>query len=212
MYRSACLIIAFLSLLGSATSQNENDLWYFGNNAGLDFSLGYPVAVLDGALVTADNTATVSDPITGELLFYSNGVKVWNRNHDVMPNGHGLLGNWSGGTSAIAVKLPGNNQIYYLFTTDAFAWPNGLRYSIIDLELNNGLGDVTDQKNIVVQEISTEKVAITKHGNGVDYCIVTHPWNSDEYNGYRFNEQGLSQSPVISKIGLFHGGDSYNAM
>lgn len=212
MYRSAYLIFAFLSLLDSAISQNGNNLWYFGNNAGLDFSLGYPVAVLDGALVTADNTATVSDPITGELLFYSNGVEVWNRNHDVMPNGHGLLGNWSGGTSAIAVKLPGNNQIYYLFTTDAFAWPNGLRYSIIDLELDNGLGDVTNQKNIIVNKRSTEKVAITRHANEIDYWIVTHTWNSDEYHVYGLNEQGLSQYPIISKIGLLHGGDSYNAM
>jgi hypothetical protein len=212
MYKSLRLMLLFLCLQSIATSQNGYNKWYFGNNAGLDFSLGYPVALLNGSLVTADNSATVSDPQTGELLFYSNGVKVWDRNHNVMPNGNDLLGHWSGGTSAIGVKLPGNNQKYYLFTTDAFAWPNGLRYSVIDLEMNDGLGDVTNQKNILISNSSTEKIAIARHDNGKDYWIVTHPWNRDEYHVYLLTEQGLNPFPHISKIGLFHGGDSYNAM
>ncbi len=212
MFNSLWIMLLFLCLQVLAVSQNGYNNWYFGNNAGLDFSKGYPVALLNGSLVTADNSVTVSDPQTGELLFYSNGVKVWDRNHNVMPNGNDLLGHWSGGTSAIAVKLPGNNQKYYLFTTDAFAWPNGLRYSVIDLDMNDGLGDVTNQKNIVLIERSTEKIAITKHLNEKDYWIVTHPWNSDEYHVYLLTEQGLDPIPTISKIGIFHGGDSYNAM
>jgi hypothetical protein len=82
-------LILFLSI--NLYSQKESNIWYFGEFAGLDFSNGAPLALTDGQIDTAEGCATISDA-NGQLLFYTDGKKVWNKNHQVMPNGTGLMG------------------------------------------------------------------------------------------------------------------------
>ena len=118
--------------------QLESNNWYFGSNAGITFSSGAPVALTNGALTTTEGVATISDG-SGNLLFYTNGVTVWNRNHLTMTNGTGLFGDGSSTQSAIIVKQPGNTNIYYVFTSDNDAGPNGICYSIVDMNLSLGL-------------------------------------------------------------------------
>ena len=77
-----------------AFAQKETSVWYFGDNAGLDFKSGSPVALLDGALATREGCATICDN-NGGILFYTEGTKVWNKNHQIMDNGTGLLGDFS---------------------------------------------------------------------------------------------------------------------
>lgn len=195
-------------------SQKGNNIWYFGDHAGLDFNSGSPVALTNSAMFTYDNCTSVADPTTGSLLFYSNGVDVWNKNHSVMPNGSGLLGSTSGGNSAYAVRQPGSTSVYYLFTMDAFAGPNGLRYSIVDLSLQGGNGDVTSTKNVQLLNPSTEKITAVKHSNNLDVWIIAHPWNSNSFYAYLLSSTGLSTTPVISTIGSTHAGGTlgtYNA-
>lgn len=103
-------------------SQNENNIWYFGENAGLDFSSGSPVALTDVALNTNEGCATISDAC-GKLLFYTDGRTVWNRNHEIMVNGTGLLGAKSSTQSAYIIKKPGSKTNYYIFALkDAGEW------------------------------------------------------------------------------------------
>ena len=82
-------LVCFLSF-----SQNAANWWYFGQNAGLDFSSGSPVAVFNGQLKTSEGCATISDN-NGNLLFYTDGVTAYNNQHTAMPNGNGLMGNSS---------------------------------------------------------------------------------------------------------------------
>ena len=96
-------------------AQNEGNIWYFGENAGLDFNSGVPVVLTDGQLVTQEGCASIADN-NGDLLFYTDGMTVYNKQHTIMPNGYGLLGNNSSTQSAIIVKQPGSASIYYIFT------------------------------------------------------------------------------------------------
>ena len=77
-------------------SQKEHNVWYFGHNCGVTFNTpdGKPVALTDGQIDTWEGCSSICDE-SGNLLFYSNGVKAWNRNHQVMPNGDNLLGHGS---------------------------------------------------------------------------------------------------------------------
>src|SRR6185503_1429524 len=145
------LTIAYLP----ADSQQGNT-WYFGFNAGLNFNTNPPTALLDGQTRTDEGCSTVSDGL-GNLLFYTDGITVWNKNHQPMPNGTGLMGASSSTHSAVVVPKPGSTSIYFIFTSDENnAIPgsdgggsNGYRYSVLDMDLQSGLGDITS-KNILL--------------------------------------------------------------
>src|SRR5262245_26794541 len=109
---------------GQGFSQGYANWWYFGSNAGVTFQSGSPVAASGGQINTVEGTAAFSDA-SGNRLFYTEGVTVWNRNHIPMPNGNGLMGNASSTQSAVIVQKPGSTNIYYIFTVDAQAGVNG---------------------------------------------------------------------------------------
>src|SRR3970282_601325 len=162
-----------------AFSQQEASNWYFGNYAGIKFHPdGSVTALTDGKLSTNEGCASLSNA-NGDLLFYTDGTTVWNKNHQVMQNGSGLMGNWSSTQSATIVPKPGSTNLYYVFTLDYEINPNGFRYSIIDINLDGGLGGVTIEKNILIYTPSDEKISIVKHKNGNDFWVVTHGWNSN---------------------------------
>lgn len=207
------LLAGLLSVL-SFNAQNENKKWYFGQNAGLDFTSGSPTPMLGSAMNTIDNTATISDA-AGNVLFYTDGVTVWNSLHNVMANGTGLLGTQSAGQPATIVRHPGNPNLYYIFTCDVMAGSNGLRYSIVDMTLQSGLGAVTGTKNVLIYTPCTEKVIAVRHCNRRDYWLITHAWNSNEFKVYLIDVNGFSPVPVSSFTGSVHTGGSstnYNSM
>ena len=197
--RKLILIGFFLSMLVSH-AQGEANIWYFGQNAGIDFNSGTPVALTNGQLVTDEGCATISNA-SGQLLFYTDGITVYNKNHVVMMNGNGLMGHPSSTQSATIVPKPGSNNLYYIFTTDNEHDPNGFRYSIVDMNLDGGNGAVTSDKNILVYTPTIENLGITKHGNGQDYWIITHGWNSNSFIAYQLTVTGLNLTPVITNIG-----------
>jgi gliding motility-associated-like protein len=189
----------------SLFAQKEANYWYFGEKAGLDFSSGSPLAVSNGQLSTVEGCATVSDK-NGNLLFYTNGENVWNNKHQIMPNGTGLMGGYSSTQSAIVVPFPGNDSLYYIFTTAQEKNPYGLRYSIVNMKKDNGSGDVIT-KNVLLLDNVYEKVSAVKKVNCPEYWVVTKKWDSDEYYSYLITSSGIS-SPVISSTGNFTGGPS----
>ncbi len=191
-------------------AQGEANIWYFGQNAGLDFNSGSPVALTNGQLNTDEGCATLSTP-EGQLLFYTDGITVYNRNHNIMPNGFGLMGHPSSAQSATIVQKPGSTNLYYVFTTDNEHDPNGFRYSIIDLDQDGGFGAVTSEKNILVYTPTIENLGVTKHANGTDIWIVTHGWDSTNFNTYLLTDVGLSATPVVSSIGLPVTGNGFTA-
>ncbi|MDB4710318.1 gliding motility-associated C-terminal domain-containing protein [Flavobacteriales bacterium] len=189
-------------------AQDEGNIWYFGANAGIDFNSGVPVALTNGALNTTEGCASISDN-NGVLLFYTDGVTVWNSNHLVMPNGTGLDGGGSSCQSAIIVKKPGTNTIYFLFTADELSGSDGLRYSEVDMSLQSGLGDINSNKNIPVVTPICEKVTAIRHQNNIDYWIVTHLYNSNTFHSYLLTSAGLNAIPIASNIGTNITGNTY---
>lgn len=141
-------------------AQNEAAVWYFGQNAGIKFQQdGSVIPLGDGKLSTNEGCATISNS-NGDLLFYTDGRTVWDKDHVIMPNanytgGTGLLGDPSSTNSAIIVPKPGSSNIYYIFTLDephhenAAVYPNAFSGTYLDEDsgktpdsddgLNNGL-------------------------------------------------------------------------
>ena len=115
------------------------------------------MALSNGALNTREGCAAISDK-NGNLLFYTDGVTVYNKNHGVMLNGTGLKGHSSSTHSAIIVPKPANTAIYYILTADELAGVNGLQYTEVDMSLDGGLGGVTSNKNKLLLSQATEKI------------------------------------------------------
>ena len=187
-------------------SQKEANFWYFGFNAGLDFSDCNPIALEDGQLNTFEGCSTISSP-DGELRFYSDGTTVWDKNHNVMPGGIGLLGDSSSAQSALFVPNPEISNIYYLFVVGNSNNP-GFYYYTIDLSENGGLGSVIsgpiDLSN--GQAFNwTERVTAIQSDSSNEFWVISAS-QSNIYS-YGVSRSGVNSRPVISSIG---GADTAN--
>ena len=192
---SSILIFILSTLIVHA--QKENNIWYFGNQAGIDFNGSTPVALTNGNMNTIEGCASISDS-SGSLLFYTDGVTVYDRSHAVMSNGTGLTGFTSSTQSAIIVKKPGSSNIYYIFTLDMI-----YAYSEVDMTLNGGFGAITTNKNIILNSTApTEKQAATFHANGTDVWVVMFDVNT--FYAYLVSSSGVNMTPVITTIGQIH--------
>lgn len=205
----ACLLVC-ISL--GLSSQNETSKWYFGNAAAVDFISGSPVTLTNSVMYTGEGSASIAGP-AGNLLFYTNGSVVWNANHVAMPNGMGLFGSSISCQSAVIVRRPGSATIYYVFTmrnwTDS---GNGAHYSIVDMSLAGGLGDVTT-KNHLLYGNTRESLTAVCHANGVDAWIVIHDMYTSEFRSYLLTASGISALPVVSTVGaVFTGGNRYGSL
>lgn len=208
--KKSLLVIFLITMSIQLFAQKQTAFWYFGDLAGLDFNSGSPVALSDGMLTTNEGCAAISS-YNGDLLFYTDGSTVWNKNHDVMLNGEDLNGDVSSTNSAIIIPKPENPDIYYIFTVDDLGGANGLQYSEVDMQLDGGLGGVTSSKNNLLHTPTTEKITAVKHQNDTDWWVLSHKFNSQEFVAYRVSSSGVS-SPQTSNIGTTITGNTFNTV
>jgi len=203
------LISCLVSLSSSAQSEAAN--WYFGFGGGIKFNQGNNTvsSVSDGQLFTNEGCASISDN-SGNLLFYTDGTRVWNKNHVTMMNGNGLFGDSSSTQSAIIVPKPNDPNIYYIFTVDNNLDGNnfGLNYSEVDITLDDGLGAVTTKNTNLLQRCSEKITAVLKN------CITKSIWvltfapqdgstgNYDTFYAFEVDDLGVSNPPVTSPFTL----------
>lgn len=207
-----CIATAVILCIGCfpAFAQGETANWYFGKNAGILFKADTAIAQINGRLITEEGSATLSDK-DGNLLLYTDGITVWNRNHRVMPNGNGLMGGKSSTQSALILPKPGADSTYYIFTTDIQAQSDGLRYSTVDLSRDGGNGAIVS-RNVFMIAPATEKLTAVRHSNGRDWWVIAHRWNSNGYMAYLVSVDGVSVKPVMSNVGTVHGGPNRKAI
>jgi len=205
LFTKTLLLLPACCLAFALAFCQQGNTWYFGNKAGLSFNSLPPVVLTDGAINTIEGCSAISDD-TGQLLFYTDGGKVWNRRHQVMPNGAGLRGHTSTANAAIIVPKPGSNSRYYIFTADAIENNNafGYNFSEVDMTLDGGLGDINGNKNILLYAPGTEKLTATRAANGIDVWVITKDWNNNTWKVFKVDCNGVHLNPVISNAGSVH--------
>lgn len=207
------LLTIFFFLLGlsaiNAQVINEKmraNHWHFGDKATLDFTSGTPVSVAGSQLGSSgqEGSASISD-LNGNLLFYTDGETVWDRNHNIMPNGTGLLGDISTVQSAVIVPHPGQSDHYFIFTAGTSIEDNGtvgVRYTEVDMALNGGMGDViTSVKNILLFSPNEEKLTAVRNASSTGYWVAGQEKSSDKFYVYEVTAAGVNTTPVISQVG-----------
>mgnify|MGYP006287370063 CR=1 FL=1 len=186
------LFSIFLSI--QIFTQNQANYWYFGNNAGLDFSSGTPVAVLNSNFISSEGCASICDKY-GNLQFYTNGG-YWhsgyphytlNRNHTDLSSGFSPSGCNSTSQSSVIIPKPGDTSAYYLFTLDCseHSFMGGLRWTEVDMNLNGGLGGINPAKaDQLLAATHHESLTAVKHENAYDYWVIASNLNGNGVSVY----------------------------
>lgn len=200
---NGCTDFDDIEVLEYGVEERISNQWYFGEQAGIDFNgENGPIAILDGNNQDAEEgCATISD-INGDLLFYTNGVTIWNREHDVMSNGDNIGGDVQSAQNSLIMPFAEDETLFYVFTTeqvygdDAYA----LRYSVVDMKGDTALGRVV-VKNAKLMENSTERI-IGSGFTGNDF-IVAHEFGNNMFRSYATSGEGLSGA-IFSPTGEVH--------
>ncbi|WGX97230.1 sortase domain-bontaining protein [Nocardioides sp. L-11A] len=171
--------------------------WYFGNGAGLDFGASGTAApsVTPATGVNAVEGTTVVTDSSGQLLFWSDGVKVLNKFHQVMPNGAGLTGNSSATQTVAAFPSTSDPGTYFVVATTGASEVGGtghLSYSVVDMALDGGLGDVTAVKNVDLAPANgaSEQLTAIPNATGDGFWVVTAQASSPNVRAYLFDGDG----------------------
>lgn len=212
-------LLTLMLLLGGlyASAQQEGHVWIFGSHAGIDFSSGSPVAV-SSSIETIEGSASISDG-NGQLLFYTEGSTIWDRNGNVMPNGTNLTGlagppgvspTASTTQSSVIVPIPDSSGKYYVFslTDGTIGNIHNLYYSVVDMSLNGGFGDViAGRKGILLDSMLSEKLTAGT-GKCCNIWVVVNR-NNGNFHAFEITAAGLNTAPVISPSGI-NNGFAYN--
>lgn len=198
---SGCSAYAGVNVKEYGIQDQRANVWYFGNRAGIDFNPIFntppaPAKALSNSIMDApEGCATISDR-NGQLIFYTDGDRVFDKTHTQIDAGIG--GDPASSQSAIIVPVPGDETLFYIFTTQAISGTSKyeLRYSLFDLKLNAGKGALI-QKNILLFSKSTERITANAQ------WVIAHEYGNNTFRAYQITAQGIGE-PVYSEIGSDH--------
>jgi hypothetical protein len=205
---------------------NQPDTGYF-NHHGLNIMKFSPIVVNRKIRTLALNYNVLNMwDTTGNLMFYSNGSKVFNASHQLIEGADSLsfYKGWNDNDSGyysdhnwfsdyivdemLSFPHPLNSNQYYLFaikvkdSNSDWLQFNKIVYSIIDMSLNNGKGKmIVKEKDLLTGNFSAS-IAATKHSNGKDWWISARGYNDTNcYYFFRLDKNGIRYDH-IQCIGL----------
>ncbi|WMX13754.1 T9SS type A sorting domain-containing protein [Aureispira sp. CCB-E] len=142
---------------------------------------------------------SVSDSL-GNLIFYSNGIKIHNAQYQLMQNGDSLnpgqiadnfrQSGYPINEGMIAIPHPVQTNKYYAFhqaSTNASAlagFADKLYYTLVDMNANGGLGRVETKNQVLLENdsICPGQLEVVKHGNGRDWWLIQPMGFSNGYH------------------------------
>jgi large repetitive protein len=210
----SCVAYAGVNVKEYRVEDPKAYVWHFGNQAGIDFNPavqqptpGTPIDVSGNNSMNApEGTTTISDR-NGKVVFYTDGQSLWLRDNPT-PITNNLGGSPTSTQSVLAVPVPGDETLYYIFTTQEMTSGLGfeLRYAVFDRKLDpNGVGalvdptplDPLDPPSTVLFTKSTERLL------GIDNWVVVHEYGTNTFRAYQVTAEGVS-APVFSNVGSDH--------
>jgi len=214
MRKTALLLAAAMVYYVAAPAQKENNVWAYGDSMGIDFN-GPSPAIIQTSIRTLGGSASVCDA-NGQLLFYTQGDFIWNRNHQLMPSGSGLIAPYASndGTQSsqgqLILPVVSNPDQYYVFSMQAVTdyLQNGdinasrLYYSVVDMTLDGGLGDVVPgKKGILLDSVLTSEKMIAVRGTECNVWLLVHNVEDNTFKAFNVGDTGIHTTPVVSVSG-----------
>lgn len=225
------LYTIFLLIASTQVSgQNKQDYhWFFGGPTPLlevNFNEQNPeFKIRTEGLDFDTNNVSISDD-DGILLFYSNGCSVANAVHEVMPNGDSINAGpffdefwrdckhgYPGRQDIIILKDPANSNGYYLLhkpieydpEANPVTFLQHIRYSYIDMNLDNGRGDVTVENEIFFTgDILYSYLTAINVKEKDDWWIIQAKRGFPNFYILKLTDSGLSAVDSFGISTIFH--------
>jgi hypothetical protein len=194
-------------VLAQTDLQNAN--WTISQNSRMNFNNNN--LQIDISNINAANNqaaASVSDQ-NGNLLFYTDGLTVWESNNLIMQNGTGLMGVGGDFTqNVLIIPNPANSNRFYIITVSTGQGTNqkhGLRFTEVDL--TNGLGVVLnslntplpDESGVLIDDVyplNYGKITSALNSNGTDYWLIAEIGH--HIYSYNVNSNGIFFTNVVN--------------
>jgi len=189
-------LFVLLGLIQHAYAQKSEYNWYFGRYSAISFESGVAQPKFDNPQNTYGKTASISDPNTGKLLFYTDGFNVWNNKHSLMVNG--TIASASPNGDVVITPMPGSQNKYYLFFIGDIA---SLQFVIIDMSRQGGDGEVITAAQTMSSN-NVKQVTAIRHWYTDAYWIIVHELTSNRFKAHLVDASGVSNQPIYSAVGL----------
>jgi gliding motility-associated-like protein len=211
------LLPAFILLTAVSLNAQQFNVWAFpagAGGAGVNFNVNPPQMIATG-ITGSEAAASVCDE-SGNLLFYTEGTFVWDRNHNLMPNGSDLTPDFgfpgmsrtsSTAQGTVIIPMPDSPSKYYVFSLTSIEWGMNwgrLYYSIVNMELNGGLGDVEATRKALFVDGGLGERMVGVRGDHCNLWLVAPDQGQVGYKAYEVTASGLNTTPVVSNTGTAH--------
>ena len=193
---SGCTAYQGVNVREHRLEERRANIWYFGQNAGIDFNQRPAIPLGDSQMNAPEGCAAISDQ-NGKIVFYTDGVDVYDKEHKQITKSD-LGGNQAATQSALIVPFTDDETRYYIFTTEEIYGTNTyqLNYSVFDLKLNAGVGDMV-KKEVLLLAPSTERITASAN------WLIAHEYGNNTFRTYPITADGIG-NPVYSNIGMHH--------
>jgi len=208
----SCFQVLFLNI---AFGQNLNNHWQLGNSD-IHFNTN-PPTVNTAGVSSQYGTASISDA-NGDLLFYTDGITIWRKNHTIMQvidtNGN-YASSFEIQQKVIIVPQP-NSKRFYVFVTrwegllcGGCTYYHKYYYSIVDFT-NNPLGEVLNlntninypwyalELNTNMGQGANAPLTCIENNTNDGYWVITHLDNI--LQAFEITSSGLNLTPIVSNF------------
>ena len=164
---------------------NEPQNYFGGTLVSFDGS-DHNISFFETEIAYSGDNASISDKY-GNLVAYTNGCQIQNREHHLMENGDNInpgiahqqqcseASGYSNEQGSLFLPKPDSDSIYYLFHTrngDANSIIKDLMYSVVDAQANGSPGKVDVKNQILRTDTFSGKISACRHANGRDWWLI----------------------------------------
>ncbi len=152
---------------------------------------------------------TATDPTTGDVLFYSDGVNIYDASNQIMVRGDGLNADPNGIQSMAVspVPGPGNEDRYYVITRDN---SGELFYTIVNMDADGNRVDGPLLGEVELGE-RNQATGITDRGDGMitigsgdmtSFWLITQQASTGNFEVFSIDENGVFTSETLLVPGV----------
>jgi gliding motility-associated-like protein len=205
------LLFCFTFTLSLSAQNFTKHNWLFSNDVdGTSLHFGKEIGsdpILESGKITLSNIGeklTISDPTTGDLLFYSDGTNIYDASHSIMLRGDGLFFNSSSIQGMSASPVPGiaNDSSFYVFTRDN---AGEIFYTTVNMNAQGNRADGPKLGEVVLGE-RNQATGITNKGDGmitIGSRDMTRFWLITQNTTGLFEVYSIEEGGVFTSVSNF---------